>query len=120
MQSSPRTARTLVIAGLIAMVGGALDPMEGAVIILVGTALAAAGTALSRSHHERWLYASLCLTATGVAALFLLSGMGGFGGTSGRSWWWGVLILPYPVGWLLGLFAATRKLREGFSAPPPA
>jgi ABC-type multidrug transport system permease subunit len=41
------------------------------------------------------------LITVGVIFLFYLSSLGGFGGTSTLSWWWGLLILPYPIGWLL-------------------
>jgi hypothetical protein len=30
--------------------------------------------------------------------------VGGFGGTSGRSMWWGLLILPYLAGWNMGIW----------------
>lgn len=116
MNVSPKP-KILVITGLVLMVGGALDLMEGSVVILVGTVLAAAGTALSHSRYARLMYWSAALVAIGVAALFCLSWLGGIGGTSGRSGWLGLLILPYPIGWLLGLFGTTRKLREGFNGP---
>jgi len=34
----------------------------------------------------------------GVGALWFLSSLGGIGGKSGHSIWWGLLILPYPTG----------------------
>src|SRR4030095_8259159 len=34
----------------------------------------------------------------GVAALWGLSAIGGFGGTSGRAYLWGMLIVSYPIG----------------------
>ena len=34
----------------------------------------------------------------GVIFLFYLSSLGGF---PPLSWWWGILILPYPIGWLM-------------------
>ena len=48
--------------------------------------------------------------------MFGMSALGGVGGTSGRSIWWILLCLPYPIGWVLGLVGAARKLRE----PRPA
>ena len=44
------------------------------------------------------------LIAIGVAALWGVSMAGGIGGESGRSIWWGVLILPYLVGWSIGIW----------------
>jgi hypothetical protein len=87
------------------MVFGVLDPMEGSVVILVGSGLVALGTWLG--HHDKalatyrtWLFG---IIAFGVIALFVLSAMGGFGGETGRSLWWGLVLLPYPVGWLLSM-----------------
>lgn len=117
MHVSPKTAKILVVTGLVLMVGGALDLMEGSVVILVGIILVAAGAASSHSRYTRVMYWSAGFVAFGVAALFYFSWLGGIGGASGRSGWLGLLILPYPIGWLLGLFGATRKLREGFSGP---
>ena len=55
---------------------------------------------------------ALALVALGVGALWGLSAVGGFGGSSGRSMWWGALLLPYPAGWILGVVGAVRVLRE--------
>jgi hypothetical protein len=33
-----------------------------------------------------------------------LTMIGGIGGSSGRSVWWGVLILPYLIGWSMGIW----------------
>ena len=58
-----------------------------------------------------WIWAFL-LIAVGVCAMFALSAVGGIGGRSGHSMWWGILILPYPLGWLTALLgAAIASLR---------
>ena len=36
--------------------------------------------------------------------MWRLSMAGGFGGKSGLSMWWGVLILPYLIGWSMGIW----------------
>ena len=105
-------SRALVIMGLVLMLGGALDPLEGSVVILLGSALVAAGAFTSRTHRYGVQLAALLLIATGVAALFGLSALGGVGGSTGRSFWWLLLCLPYPVGWVTGLIGAAAKLRE--------
>ena len=104
-------SRRLVIAGLVLMMAGVLDPLEGSVVILGGTALSALGAFLSRSRYRLPLMA-LAMTAVGVGALLGLSAIGGVGGSSGRSFWWLLLCVPYPVGWILGLVGAARTLRE--------
>jgi hypothetical protein len=87
------------------MVVGALDPLEGSVLILAGSGLVALGSwlggqARSIVVYRMWLFGMI---AFGVIALFVLSAMGGFGGKTGRSMWWALVLLPYPIGWLLGI-----------------
>ena len=106
-------SRILVIAGGIAMLVGAVDPMEGSVVILIGSGLVTLGTFLGKSERRLfryWIWV-FSLIAAGVAALFTLSAVGGIGGNSGHSMWWGLLILPYPVGWILGM--ASLVMRTG-------
>ena len=104
-----RWTRGLLAAGLAVMIFGALDPLEGSVAILLGAILAAFGAWLARSPYRTLPYWALGLVSIGVAALFAMSSMGGIGGTSGRSLWWGLTILPYPVGWVLALWAFRRR-----------
>ena len=104
-------SRWLVIVGLVLMVIGVVDPLEGSVVILGGSILAAAGAVLSRTRH-RLPVAAAILIAAGVGVMFGLSAIGGIGGNSGRSRWWILLCLPYPVGWILGIIGGVSKLRE--------
>jgi hypothetical protein len=59
-------------------------------------------------HSERRLIAYrvgvFILIVIGVGAMWGMSWVGGFGGPSGRSMWWGVLILPYLIGWSMGIW----------------
>ena len=116
MKTQKPWSRILVIAGGIAMLAGALDPMEGSVVILVGSGLVTLGTFLG--HPKRSLLAYwMCifiLIVVGVGALFGLSAMGGFGGTTGRSMWWGVPILPYPLGWIMGIVSLSARMIRSF------
>ena len=126
-------ARILVIVGGIAMLLGSLDPLEGSVLILPGSGLVALGTFLARGQPgivRYWVWVFI-LIAVGVGAMFVLSALGGIGGKSGHSMWWGTLILPYPVGWLMALsgaiitlirFLKARKAGRapgGFDSHPP-
>jgi purine-cytosine permease-like protein len=104
--------RVLIIAGAIAMLLGTLDPLEGSVVILPGSGLIALGTFVGKSQRRvvrYWLWV-FGLIAVGVAAMFVVSAFGGIGGKSGRSVWWGILILPYPVGWLMAVVGAVLAL----------
>lgn len=98
-------SRILVVVGSIAMLVGAIDPMEGSLVILPGSGLVALGTFLGHGEHRLITYRTgvFILIAIGVGALWGLSGLGGFGGNSGRSNWWALLILPYLIGWLMGI-----------------
>lgn len=112
MITTHTASRVLVVLGLIAMVIGAIDPLEGCVVILAGVILAALGAFLCKAYHRKLLYWSTALVATGVAAMIVLSNFGGIGGSHGHSWWWGFLVLPYPIGWMLGLTGASLNLVE--------
>jgi hypothetical protein len=99
-------SRILVIVGSIGMLVGALDPMEGSLVILPGSGLVALGTCLDQA-ERRWMAYRLgvfILIAIGVGAMWGLTRVGGFGGNSGRSMWWGVLVLPYLIGWSMGIW----------------
>ena len=94
------------------MVAGALDPLEGSVVVLGGSALAAAGAFFARTRRHRLQLIACVLIVLGVAALFGLSALGGVGGNTGRSIWWLLLCVSYPIGWLMGLFGAAANLRD--------
>ena len=99
-------SKILTVVGGIAMVVGAIDPMEGSLLIVPGAGLMALGAYLAQAErrviaYRVWVF---ILIAIGVGALWGLSAVGGFGGSSGRSMWWGVLILPYLIGWSMGIW----------------
>jgi hypothetical protein len=120
VRSRPSWSRVLFWLGLTAFLGGALDPLEGACVILAGSVLLLGSARLPGAalrHPRRWALVSV-LIATGTAAMLVLSAAGGIGGNSGRSWAWGLVLLPYPAGWLLGLgtlvaHALARPPRRG-------
>ena len=99
-------SRILVIVGGIAMLVGAIDPMEGSLVILPGSGLFAFGAFLGQ--HERRLIAYrvwvFILIAIGVGAMWGLPLIRRFGGASGFSMWWEVLVLPYLIGWSMGIW----------------
>ncbi len=109
-------SQILKVGGGIAMLLGTLDPLEGSLLILPGSGMVALGTYLGGKERRAVLYWTwvFILVAVGVAALFGLSAVGGIGGTSGHSMWWGVLILPYPAGWLMALVGGVAGLARYF------
>jgi hypothetical protein len=116
MNGVSRWSRIFVIAGFAAMLIGAVDPIEGSLLILPGSGLVALGALLGKSRHRRFLFWSFVLVAVGVGALWGMSAVGGFGSPPGHSWWWALVLLPYPVGWIMGLVGAIRALREAFKS----
>jgi hypothetical protein len=112
MNITARLSRIFVIVGLTAMVIGVVDPLEGSLIILPGSGILALGAFLGRSRHRKLIYWSFALVAAGVGAMFGLGAFGGLGGRNSLSYWWGFLILPYPVGWIMGIVGAVKRLRE--------
>ena len=109
-------SRILKVVGALAMLLGTLDPLEGSLLILPGSGMVALGVYLGGKDRRTvlyWAWAFL-LIAVGVGALFGLSAVGGIGGRSGHSMWWGVLILPYPVGWLMASAGAVIALVRFF------
>ena len=112
MNGSQRWSGVLVVVGLVLMVVGAIDPLEGSLVILPGTGLVALGAHLGRSRHRGLLVWGFALTAFGVAEMWGISAVGGFGGSTGRSMWWALTLLPYPAGWVVSLVGAIRRLRE--------
>jgi hypothetical protein len=118
MNSRMLWSRILKVVGGIAMMVGTLDPLEGSVLILPGSGLVALGLYLGRKERRTVLYWTwaFILIAAGVAAMFALSAVGGIGGKSGHSMWWGVLMLPYPVGWLMAFAGALVTLIRFLSA----
>jgi hypothetical protein len=116
MNSRTLWPRILKVLGSIAMILGTLDPLEGSLLILPGSGLVALGMYLSGKDRRTVLYWvwTFILIAVGVGAMFALSAVGGIGGKSGRSMWWGVLMLPYPAGWLLALAGSVAGLVRFF------
>ncbi len=109
-----KVSRILIIAGSFLFVAAIIDPMEGSFVILAGSGLAALGMGIDsseRSHAPYWtgVFAAVLV---GVCALLILSAKGGFGGESGRSMWWGLTILPYPLGWIAGVYNIVSRTVE--------
>jgi len=118
MNSRMLWSRILKVVGGIAMLLGTLDPLEGSLLILPGSGLVALGMFLGGKDRRTVLYWTwaFILIAVGVAALFGLSAVGGIGGKGGHSMWWGILLLPYPVGWLMAAAGGVAGLVRLFKA----
>jgi uncharacterized membrane protein YhaH (DUF805 family) len=121
------SGRVLVVLGGIGMLAGAVDPLEGWVIIFAGSGLVTLGTFLGGAERRLfwdWLLIFGSITV-GAAAMVVLSMAGGIGGRSGHSLWWGLLVLPYPIAWVVGMVSLgfrmirSRKRRGNGAVPGP-
>lgn len=81
-------SRILSVIGVVALLIGALDPMEGSFVIVPATAVIALSAFLARNRFRQLAYWGFGLTAIGVGWMFIISALGGFGGETGRSMWW--------------------------------
>ena len=103
------TSAWVGVAGLVVSM---IDPMEGAFIALPFGAVLASSAFFSASRYRVALLWSFGSMAVGVAVLLGLTAIGGIGGNSGHSPWWGLLLIPYPAGWLASLVCGVLLLRE--------
>ena len=96
----------LTTIGHVAMLIGAIDPLEGSLLILPGSALILLGTYLGHAEHQQIIYRlrTFLLILFGIAALWGTSMLGGIGGGTPYSMWWGLLLLPYPIGWTITIW----------------
>ena len=112
------SSRLLMVIGLIGMLVGAVDPLEGSFLILPSVGLVAVGAFLGKSRYLQLLGWSFALVLFGVAAMVIFTWWGGLGGKSGHSIWWAIFIVPYPVGWIAGLIGAALSLAESWRNGP--
>jgi hypothetical protein len=120
MNRSGRWSRILMIVGFVGMLLGLVDPLEGSIVIFAGSALVLIGALLGRSRHRKLIVWAFALVAIGVGTMWGMSAIGGIGGSTGRSLWWALVLLPYPVGWVAGVVGVIRVLRESDAAPASA
>ncbi len=111
MKNRKEILRILYIAGVVALVVGALDPMEGSVVVATGSVLTAVATHMLGDRHRSIFLVLAAMIVTGVGSLWFVSSLGGFNPKT--EWWWLVAIAPYPLGWLAAvvtlIFRAVRR-----------
>ena len=104
--------RWLPIAGLAVTFLAVLDPLEGFPFVLIGGVLTVMAAIQEQSPRLPLAIWGLAIAAVGCAALIGLSLAGGVGPAAGRSWWWLVVLAPYPTGVVLFVAANVLLLRE--------
>lgn len=110
MKKKTKWSHIIYIAGVIALIIGAIDPLEGSVVVVTGSAFVALATYLSHDRHRKIFLLSFIMIAIGVGFMFYFSSLGGFDEGARLSWWWGSLILPYPAGWLMSIILLIKRV----------
>jgi hypothetical protein len=103
-------SRIILITGIILFFIGTIDPLEGSLLIMLGNGLMVLSAYLTKQRHRKIFLSTFIMIIIGVFFLFYFSSLGGFGGTSTLSWWWGLFILPYPIGWLMVIILLIIKV----------
>lgn len=98
------------IVGVVFFLMGTIDPLEGSILVALGAGVLAWVSYLAKEPHFKYYRIAAILIGIGVVLLWVLSSMGGFGGESGRPDSWGLILIPYPVGWLIVLVLLFRRL----------
>lgn len=104
--------RGMAMIGVAGMTLALLDPMEGSVVAVGALLLVTIAAHRARLTEQRWLDVALVAALIGLTSLWGFSALGGIGGTTGRSMWWGLTMLPLPIGWLMGLWGGVRVVRQ--------
>lgn len=91
----------IYILGVTALIIGAISPLQGSILILFGSFLIMLSTYLTRDKHRKIFLSSFILILIGILAMFYISSFGGFEGIPSLLSWWVILMLPFPVGWLI-------------------
>lgn len=106
MKEKTKWTRIVFITGVVLLIIGALDPMEGSVVIATGSALTAVSTYFTKDRHWKIILASFIMIAFGVFFLWFFSSLGGF---PPLSWWWAPLMIPYPAGWIMIIVVLIKR-----------
>jgi hypothetical protein len=113
MKQRAKWTNVIFIVGIIALILGIIDPMEGSIVIAAGSIFIAISAFFSHDHYRKIFLVTAIMITIGVLSMFYVSSLGGF--DPKHAWWWDVLILPYPVGWLISVITlitmAVKNLR---------
>lgn len=112
MKNQPQWIRIIYIIGVVALIIGALDPMEGSVLIALGALLTTITTFIAKDRHYRFFLVAGIMILFSVAMLWYVSALGGF--DPKKQWWWLIILIPYPVGWLMEIILLIVR---AFSSP---
>lgn len=112
MWTKVKILKVLFIIGIVAIIIGVIDPLEGSAAILAGSLLIAISSYFLKDRYWKLFFVGFIMIAIGVFFLFYFSSLGGFGGNSKLSWWFISLIIPYPIGWLLTIIILILRSKK--------
>lgn len=112
MWTKAKILKVLFIIGIVAIIIGVIDPLEGSAAILAGSLLLAISSYFLKDRYWKLFFVGFIMIAIGVFFLFFFSSLGGFGGNSKLSWWFISLIIPYPIGWLLTIIILILRSKK--------
>jgi hypothetical protein len=101
MKTQALWKRLLFIIGIVALIIGAIDPLEGSVLICGGAVLISVAVLAAHDRHRYLFLAATISILIGTAMLFYMSSLGGIGKGTSYSMWWALVFLPLPLGWLM-------------------
>lgn len=96
--------------GVAFLIVGVIDPLEGSVAILIGSLMIYIASIMLKDRDKKMFFVAMVLILIGVLSMFIMSSMGGFGKESKMSNWLLILIIPYPLGWLMEIVILIRRI----------
>ncbi len=112
MKEKTKLTRILYYAGVVAMILGAVYPLEGSVLILSGNLLLVISMYITNDRQRKQFLATLIMIAVGVFFIYFTWSLREFGGTSKLIWLWDILILLYPAGWIFAMVMLIIRVRQ--------
>lgn len=101
MKEKVKWYRVVFIIGIAATIIGAIDPLEGSIIIAIGGICLAVAMYFMNDRYFKIFLICAIMILVGVSALWFISSLGGY--EPKKEWWWNVFISPYPLGWLFSI-----------------
>ena len=94
-----RNLQTAFYVGLFLSMIGVLFPLWGAPLVVAGSGILMVTTRRYGDPHARWYRVCFLMSVLGVISLWTRSAISGLDAEAALADGWGMLVLPYPLGW---------------------
>ncbi len=112
MKNKIKWTRVVFTTGVVALLIGIFNPLGWSVVVATGAFLVTL-SALAENDRHRYLYlASTFLVISGVILMYFVSSLGNY--EIQGEWWWNLMIIPYPVGWIVIMATLLIKLIQKY------